>query len=56
MKPQTFMNRSGLAVGAMARFFKMAPEEILVVHDELDIAPGIAKLKRSGSTGGHNRL
>ena len=51
MKPQTFMNRSGLAVGAMARFFKMAPEEILVVHDELDIAPGIAKLKRSGSTG-----
>lgn len=56
MKPQTFMNRSGLAVGAMARFFKMAPEEILVVHDELDIAPGIAKLKRSGSTGGHNGL
>ncbi len=56
MKPQTFMNRSGQAVGAMARFFKMAPEEILVVHDELDIAPGMAKLKRSGSTGGHNGL
>lgn len=56
MKPQTFMNRSGLAVGAIARFFKIAPEEILVVHDELDIVPGTAKLKRSGSTGGHNGL
>ena len=56
MKPQTFMNRSGLAVGAMARFFRIAPEEILVVHDELDISPGQAKLKRSGSTGGHNGL
>lgn len=56
MKPQTFMNRSGLAVGAIARFFKIAPEEILIVHDELDIVPGTAKLKRSGSTGGHNGL
>lgn len=56
MKPQTFMNRSGLAVGAIARFFKIAPGEILVVHDELDIVPGSAKLKRSGSTGGHNGL
>ncbi len=56
MKPQTFMNRSGLAVGAIARFFKIVPEEILVVHDELDIAPGMVKLKRSGSTGGHNGL
>ncbi len=56
MKPQTFMNRSGLAVGAMARFFRISPEEILVVHDELDISPGQAKLKRSGSTGGHNGL
>ena len=56
MKPQTFMNRSGQAVGALARFFKIAPEEILVVHDELDIEPGVAKLKRSGSTGGHNGL
>lgn len=56
VKPQTFMNRSGLAVGAIARFFKIAPDEILVVHDELDILPGNAKLKRSGSTGGHNGL
>lgn len=56
MKPQTFMNRSGLAVGAMARFFRITPDEILVVHDELDILPGQAKLKRSGSTGGHNGL
>ena len=56
VKPQTYMNRSGLAVGAIARFFKIKPEEILVVHDELDIQPGQAKLKRSGSTGGHNGL
>ena len=56
MKPQTFMNRSGTAVGAITRFFKIMPEEVLVVHDELDIAPGIAKLKRAGSTGGHNGL
>ena len=56
MKPQTYMNRSGLAVGSIARFFKIKPEEILVVHDELDIQPGQAKLKRSGSTGGHNGL
>ncbi len=56
MKPQTFMNHSGLAVSTMARFFKIEPEEILIVHDELDMAPGIAKLKRSGSTGGHNGL
>lgn len=56
VKPQTYMNRSGLAVGSIAHFFKIKPEEILVVHDELDIQPGQAKLKRSGSTGGHNGL
>ncbi len=56
VKPQTYMNRSGLAVGTIAHFFKIRPEEILVVHDELDIQPGQAKLKRSGSTGGHNGL
>ncbi len=56
VKPQTYMNRSGLAVGSIARFYKIKPEEILVVHDELDIQPGQAKLKRSGSTGGHNGL
>ena len=56
VKPQTIMNRSGLSVGLIAKFFKMNAEEILVVHDELDIHPGQAKLKRSGSTGGHNGL
>jgi len=56
LEPQTFMNRSGAATGALARFYKIAPEEILVVHDELDIDPGIAKLKKGGSSGGHNGL
>jgi PTH1 family peptidyl-tRNA hydrolase len=50
------MNRSGTAVAAMARFFKIAPEEILVAHDELDIPPGCARLKRGGGHGGHNGL
>ncbi|HEY1149841.1 MAG TPA: aminoacyl-tRNA hydrolase [Pseudoduganella sp.] len=56
LEPLTFMNRSGQSVGALARFFKIAPEEILVVHDELDLPPGAAKLKRGGSSGGHNGL
>lgn len=56
LKPQTFMNRSGQAVGALARFFKIAPEDILVVHDDLDINPGAAKLKRGGSSAGHSGL
>lgn len=56
LEPQTFMNRSGAAVGALARFYKIAAEEILVVHDELDIDPGVAKLKKGGSSGGHNGL
>ncbi len=54
--PQTFMNRSGSAVAALARFYKIAPEEILVVHDELDLPPGAAKLKQGGGHGGHNGL
>lgn len=56
LQPQTFMNRSGQAVGALARFYRILPDEILVVHDELDLAPGVAKLKIGGSTGGHNGL
>lgn len=56
LEPQTFMNLSGKSVGALARFFKIAPEEILVVHDELDIVPGQAKLKFGGSHAGHNGL
>ena len=56
LKPLTFMNLSGKSVGALARFFKIAPEEILVAHDELDIVPGQAKLKFGGSHAGHNGL
>jgi PTH1 family peptidyl-tRNA hydrolase len=56
LEPQTFMNLSGKSVAALARFFKIAPEEILVAHDELDIPPGQAKLKRGGSHAGHNGL
>jgi PTH1 family peptidyl-tRNA hydrolase len=54
--PETFMNDSGRAVGALASFYKIAPPEILVVHDELDLAPGVAKLKLGGGTSGHNGL
>lgn len=56
LKPLTFMNLSGKSVGALARFFKIAPEEILVAHDELDIIPGQVKLKFGGSHAGHNGL
>jgi PTH1 family peptidyl-tRNA hydrolase len=56
LKPQTFMNLSGRAVGAMAQFYKILPTEILVVHDELDLQPGIARLKMGGGHGGHNGL
>lgn len=54
--PTTFMNRSGKAVAAMAGFFKIAPEDILIAHDELDIDPGTARFKRGGGHGGHNGL
>lgn len=56
LEPQTYMNRSGQSVGAIARFYKIAPEDILVVHDELDLPPGAAKIKKGGSSGGHNGL
>jgi peptidyl-tRNA hydrolase, PTH1 family len=56
LEPLTFMNLSGKAVAALARFFKIAPEEILVAHDEIDIVPGQAKLKFGGSHAGHNGL
>lgn len=56
LKPQTFMNRSGQSVAAIARFFKIQPEEILVVHDELDVVPGQVKLKLGGGHAGHNGL
>ncbi|RUM91602.1 MAG: aminoacyl-tRNA hydrolase [Thiomicrospira sp.] len=56
LKPMTFMNRSGQSIQAIAKFYKIAPEEILVVHDELDLDPGVARLKSSGGHGGHNGL
>jgi PTH1 family peptidyl-tRNA hydrolase len=56
LQPMTFMNLSGKSVGALARFFKIAPEEIMVAHDELDIAPGEMKFKQGGGNGGHNGL
>lgn len=56
LEPQTFMNVSGKSVAALARFFKIKPEEILVAHDELDIVPGQVKLKLGGSHAGHNGL
>ena len=56
LEPMTYMNRSGQAVAALARFFKIAPDEVLVVHDELDLQPGQCKLKRGGSAAGHNGL
>ena len=56
LEPMTFMNLSGKSVAALARFFKIAPEEILVAHDELDLMPGQAKMKLGGSHAGHNGL
>ena len=56
LKPQTYMNASGLAVAAICRFYKIAPEQVLIVHDELDLEPGIVKLKSGGGAGGHNGL
>jgi PTH1 family peptidyl-tRNA hydrolase len=56
LKPQTFMNVSGRSVVALALFYKILPNEILVVHDELDLSPGVARLKIGGGHGGHNGL
>jgi PTH1 family peptidyl-tRNA hydrolase len=56
LQPMTYMNLSGKSVAPLARFFKIAPEEVLVVHDELDLLPGQVKLKKGGGHGGHNGL
>ena len=56
LQPQTYMNLSGKSVAALARFFKITPQEILVVHDELDLLPGQMKLKQGGGHAGHNGL
>ncbi|MBL4817276.1 aminoacyl-tRNA hydrolase [Shewanella sp.] len=54
--PSTFMNLSGKSVGALANFFRIQADEILVAHDELDMPPGVAKFKLGGGHGGHNGL
>lgn len=56
IEPATYMNLSGRAVAALARFYKIPPEALLVAHDELDLAPGVVKLKRGGGVAGHNGL
>jgi len=56
LKPSTYMNNSGISVKAVCSFYKILPHEILVIHDELDIAAGVLKLKIGGSAGGHNGL
>jgi len=56
LKPSTYMNRSGQSVAAVAGYYKVAPGEILVVHDELDLLPGVVRLKLGGGHGGHNGL
>ena len=56
LNPSTYMNRSGLSIKALADFFKIQPQQILVAHDELDLPPGTAKLKKGGGHGGHNGL
>ncbi|MDD5578104.1 MAG: aminoacyl-tRNA hydrolase [Methylobacter sp.] len=56
LKPDTFMNRSGQSVGKIARYYKLAPEDILVIHDDLDFDAGIVKLKKDGGHAGHNGL
>ncbi|MEN0088543.1 MAG: aminoacyl-tRNA hydrolase, partial [Pseudomonadota bacterium] len=56
LKPQTFMNLSGQSVGEAMRFYKLAPADVIVMHDELDLAPGKVRVKTGGGHGGHNGL
>jgi peptidyl-tRNA hydrolase, PTH1 family len=56
LKPTAFMNRSGVPVAAVANFYRISPAEMLVVHDDIDLPPGIARLKQGGGHGGHNGL
>ena len=56
LNPQTYMNASGRAVAALCRFYRIQPEQMLVVHDELDLPPGVSRLKLNGGLGGHNGL
>jgi PTH1 family peptidyl-tRNA hydrolase len=56
LKPSTYMNKSGGAISSLANFYKVAPDEVLVAHDELDLPVGVARLKQGGGHGGHNGL
>ena len=56
MKPETFMNNSGVAIGEAAAFYKIPPERVLVLHDEISFDPGLMRIRRKGSAGGHNGL
>ena len=56
LKPTAYMNRSGAPVAATANFYRMLPEQILIVHDDIDLSPGVARLKQAGGHGGHNGL
>ena len=56
MKPATFMNNSGVAIGEAATFYKVPPENVIVLHDEISFAPGLFRIRRKGSAGGHNGL
>ena len=56
MKPETFMNSSGDAIGAAADFYKIPPERVIIIHDEINFDPGIIRIRRQGSAGGHNGL
>ncbi len=56
LKPTTFMNESGRALGAVLRYYKIEPERLFVFHDELDLAPGKVRVKRGGGSAGHNGL
>ena len=56
MKPTTFMNNSGVAIGEAATFYKVPPENVIVLHDEISFAPGLFRIRRKGSAGGHNGL
>ena len=56
LKPETYMNDSGRAVAATAQFYKLAPEQVIVIHDEIDLVPGKIRVKQGGGAGGHNGL
>ena len=56
LKPSAYMNRSGQAVSAVASYYRLTPEQILVAHDELDLPPGVVRFKQGGGHGGHNGL